>query len=58
MLGDIIKKGVETVGPKAAGVENKLQGAQVRPLAGRAQLNGFVLGKPCRGQHTHRHHRR
>src|SRR5580693_3613932 len=45
-LGGIVKKGVETIGPKATKVEVKLKGAQVWLLGCRVQLNGFVLGNP------------
>jgi len=45
-LGAIVKKGVETIGPRAARVDVKLKGAEVWLLAGRAQLTGFVLGNP------------
>jgi uncharacterized protein involved in outer membrane biogenesis len=46
LLGAIVKKGVETYGPTATGVDVKLKSAEVWLLAGRAQLGGLVLGNP------------
>jgi uncharacterized protein involved in outer membrane biogenesis len=45
-LGGIVRKGVETIGPKATKVEVKLKGAKVWLLGCRVQLDGFVLGNP------------
>ena len=45
-LGSIVKKGVETIGPRVAQVEVKLDSADVWLLAGRAQLKGLSIGNP------------
>jgi uncharacterized protein involved in outer membrane biogenesis len=45
-LGRIVKKGVETVGPRVAMVEVKLDSANVWLLPGRAQLRGLSIGNP------------
>jgi len=45
-LGRIIKKGVETAGPKVAKVEIKLNRATVSLLSGRGALKGLVVGNP------------
>ena len=44
LLGRIVKKGVETVGPRAAQVEVKLDSADV--WLGRAELKGLSIGNP------------
>ena len=45
-LGSIIKKGVETVGPKVTKVEMKLDGANLSLLSGNGTLRGFFVGNP------------
>lgn len=45
-LGAIVKKGVETFGPRATQVEVKLESAKVWLWGGSAELTGFVLGNP------------
>lgn len=45
-IGSIIKKGVETVGPKITQTEVKLDGATLSLLSGSGKLTGFVLGNP------------
>jgi hypothetical protein len=46
MLGSIVKKGVETFGPKIAKVDMKLDSARIYPLLGRGTLNGLLVGNP------------
>ena len=46
-LGAMIKKGVETAGPRLAQVDVKLDGAKVSPLSGQGTLSGFVVGNPA-----------
>jgi len=46
-LGRIIKKGVETAGPKIAKVEMKLDGASVSLLSGKGALKGLLVGNPA-----------
>jgi uncharacterized protein involved in outer membrane biogenesis len=46
-LGTIVKKGVETVGPRATRVAVTLKNAEVWLLAWRIQLTDFVLGNPA-----------
>jgi uncharacterized protein involved in outer membrane biogenesis len=45
-LGRIIKTGVNTMGPKLAGVPVKLETAVVNPLTGMVQIKGLVVGNP------------
>jgi len=45
-IGSIVKKGIETVGPRVTQVEVKLDSADVWLVAGRAQLKGLTLGNP------------
>jgi uncharacterized protein involved in outer membrane biogenesis len=45
-LGAIVKKGVETYGPRATQVAVKLDSAQVWLVGGKAQLSGFFIGNP------------
>jgi uncharacterized protein involved in outer membrane biogenesis len=45
-LGRIVKNRVETVGPRVAQVEVKLDGADVWLVPGRVQLKGLFIGNP------------
>ncbi len=45
-IDSIVKKSVETIGPKVAKVEVKLEGASVSMLSGRGGLKGLVVGNP------------
>lgn len=45
-LGDIVKKGVETVGPNITKVTIKLDEVHLSLLAGSASLKGLVVGNP------------
>jgi hypothetical protein len=45
-LGSIVKKGVETAGPKVAKVEVRLDSASLSLLSGRGTLKGFLVGNP------------
>jgi hypothetical protein len=45
-LDSIIKKGVETVGPKATQVEVRLDGVHLSMLGGHGTLNGLFVGNP------------
>jgi len=45
-LGPIIKAGVETAGPKIAGVDMTLEKATVNLLTGNVQLKGLIIGNP------------
>jgi len=45
-LGTVIKKGVETVGPKITKTDVKLNSASLSILSGSGKINGFVLGNP------------
>ncbi len=45
-LGPIIKKAVETVGPKMTKTEVKLADVGISIFSGEAKLKGFVLGNP------------
>ena len=45
-LGQVIKAGVETVGPQVAGVDMTLEKASVNLLAGNIHLKGLVIGNP------------
>lgn len=45
-LNSIVKRGVETVGPKLAKVEIKLDSALLSIFSGSGTLNGLVIGNP------------
>ena len=45
-IGDIIKKGVETVGPQVTKVDVKLDGASLSFLGGSGSIKGLVVGNP------------
>ncbi len=45
-IDSIVKKGVETVGPKVAKVDMKLEGASLSMVSGRGSLKGLVVGNP------------
>jgi len=45
-LGPIIKTGVETAGPKIAGVDITLEKAGINLLSGNVKLKGLVIGNP------------
>lgn len=45
-LGQIIKAGVNTAGPKLAGVPVHLDGVVVNPLTGMVHIKGLVIGNP------------
>jgi len=45
-LGQIIKAGVTTVGPKLAGVPIQLEKVVVNPLTGMVRIKGLVIGNP------------
>ncbi|EIQ01761.1 hypothetical protein OpiT1DRAFT_00336 [Opitutaceae bacterium TAV1] len=45
-LGPIIKKGVNTAGPRLTGTRVELESAKVSPLAGGASLKGLFVGNP------------
>ena len=45
-LGDIIKAGMETVGPKIAQVTVKVDSVQLSLLTGAAKIQGLVVGNP------------
>src|SRR2546430_1182025 len=45
-LDDAIKRGVETIGPKLAKVEIKLDAVHLSLLSGSGKLNGLVIGNP------------
>jgi len=45
-MNSIIQKGLETAGPKIAGVEMKLDSASVSLFSGRATLKGLFVGNP------------
>jgi uncharacterized protein involved in outer membrane biogenesis len=46
-LGQIIKAGINTMGPKLAGVPVHLDGAVVNPLTGMVGIKGLVIGNPA-----------
>ncbi len=50
-LGDIVKKGVETVGPKITRVSVNVDEVRVTLLTGSASVKGLVVGNP-EGYHT------
>lgn len=45
-LGSIVKKGVETVGPRLTQVDVRLDGVTLSPLTGNGQLSGLFVGNP------------
>jgi uncharacterized protein involved in outer membrane biogenesis len=45
-LGQIIKAGVNTMGPKLAGVPVHLDGVVVNPLTGVVHVKGLIIGNP------------
>jgi hypothetical protein len=45
-LGSIVKKGVETVGPRIAKVEMRLDSANVSLFSGEGALKGLFVGNP------------
>jgi len=46
-LNDIVKTGVETVGPKLAGVSITLDKVNISLLTGSAKVQGLVIGNPA-----------
>ncbi len=50
-LNSIVKKGVETVGPKLTKVEMRLGGVKLSPLSGNGRLTELFVGNP-EGYHT------
>lgn len=53
IAGPMIKKAVETVGPLVTGVPVTVDKVDVRPWAGGARIQGFVLGNPTGFQTPH-----
>ena len=45
-LNSIVKKAVQTVGPRMMKVEVRLRGASVSPLSGNGRLTGLFVGNP------------
>jgi hypothetical protein len=45
-LNSIVKKGVETVGPKLTKVDVRLSAAKLSPLNGNGELSGLFVGNP------------
>jgi len=45
-LNSIVKKGVETVGPKLTKVDVRLGSASLSPFSGRGELNSLFVGNP------------
>jgi uncharacterized protein involved in outer membrane biogenesis len=52
-LGDIVKKGVETVGPKITKVSINLDEVHLSLLTGSARVRGLVIGNPAGYQTPH-----
>ncbi len=46
MLNTIVKKSVETMGPKVAKVEIKLGGVNLSPFSGKGEISALVVGNP------------
>lgn len=46
-LGPIVKRGVESMGPKIIGVPCGLETSHIRPLAGIVKLEGVTVGNPA-----------
>lgn len=47
MINSIVKKSVETIGPKVAGVDIKLGGIKLSPFSGKGEITGLVVGNPA-----------
>jgi uncharacterized protein involved in outer membrane biogenesis len=45
-LGDVVKAGIDTVGPKVTQTALTVDSVGVRPLLGSVSLNNFILGNP------------
>ncbi len=45
-LGQIIKTGIETVGPKVAGVPMSVEKVRVNPLTGMVHVKALIIGNP------------
>src|SRR5207247_2794341 len=45
-INPLVKKGVESVGPKLTQVDVRLGAAQLSPLSGRGQLTKLFVGNP------------
>lgn len=45
-LGQIIKTGIETVGPKVAGVPMSVEKVRVNPLSGKVHVKALIIGNP------------
>jgi len=45
-LGNIIKAGIETAGPKIAGVPMNVEKVKVNPLTGMVHVRGLIIGNP------------
>jgi hypothetical protein len=45
-LGQIIKAGIETAGPKIAGVPMSVEKVRVNPLSGKVHVKALVIGNP------------
>jgi hypothetical protein len=45
-LGSIVKAGIETVGPKVAGVAVTVEKVRVNPLTGMVHVNALLIGNP------------
>jgi len=45
-LNTIVKRGVETVGPKLTQVDMRLKAAELSPLSGNGRLTGLFVGNP------------
>lgn len=46
-INSIVKKGVETVGPRVAQVEVKLEGVNLSMFSGKGEIKGLVVGNPA-----------
>jgi hypothetical protein len=47
LLDSIVKKGVETVGPRVTQVEVKLDGVSLSMFSGKGEIKGLVVGNPA-----------
>ena len=45
-LNTLVKKAVETVGPRITKTDVRLSSANISPFSGSGSLNGFVIGNP------------
>lgn len=45
-LGPVVKKSVETIGPKALGTDVTVEKVLIKPLRGTVQINGLFIGNP------------